>query len=186
MTRMIGLILIVAAVVALAPERVQAQPSRQMPGTRPYLPGAPPITAAALNPRTQAAPSQTGVQSTDFYGKRGYPKVLGDAVETQSSGGAGGGAAAAGGSAGVQSSGSGGFQGNSGNQIGQQGGGTVLGGLFGGFRDGNGANGFNGQPTSGSLTGGAFTGMAPKGFGFGGTPDSSNSWTSPLHGASGK
>jgi hypothetical protein len=186
MSRMIGLILIVAAVVTLAPERVQAQPSRQMPGTRPYLPGTPPINAAALNPRIQAAPSNTGVQSTDFYGKRGYPKVLGDSVETQSSGASASGTAAgiSGGNAGVQSSGSAGFQGNTGNQIGQNGGGTILGGLFGGggFRD---PNGFNGG-SSGSLTGGAFTGMAPKGFGFGGTPDSSNSWTSPLHGASGK
>ncbi len=193
MTRMIGLILTIAAVVALAPERVQAQPSRQMPGTRVFLPGSPPINPATLNPRTQAAPSQTGLQSTDFYGKRGYPKVLGDSVETQSTGGASASGAAgvsgAGGVSGVQSSGSAGFQGNTGNQIGQNGGGTVLGGLFGGFRDGNaGANGFNGagQPTSGSLTGGAFTGMAPKGFGFGGTPDFSRSWISPLHGASGK
>ena len=55
MTRMIGLILMVAAVVTLAPERVQAQPSRQMPGTRPYLPGTPPINSAPLNPRTQPA-----------------------------------------------------------------------------------------------------------------------------------
>jgi hypothetical protein len=192
MTRTIGFILTVAAVVALAPERVQAQPSRQMPGTRPFLPGSPPINPTPLNPRTTPAASQVGVQSTDFYGKRGYPKVLGDSVETQSTGGASAasaGVSGSGGVSGVQSSGSGGFQGNTGNQIGQNGGGTVLGGLFGGFRDGNaGANGFNGagQPNSGSLTGGAFTGMAPKGFGFGGTPDFSHFWASPLHGASGK
>ena len=190
MSRLIGLILTAVSVVVFAPERAQAQPSRQMPGTRPYLPGVPPINSAPLNPRTTPAASQVGVQSTDFYGKRGYPKVLGDSVETQSSGGsaASGTTGTSGGVSGVQAAGSSGFQGNSGNQIGQQGGGTILGGLFGGggFRDGNaGANGFNGQPSQG-LTGGAFTGMAPKGFGFGGTPDYSRSWTSPLHGVSGK
>lgn len=192
MTRFIGLILTASAWLALAPESAQAQPSRQLPGTRPYLPGSPPINQAPLNPRTRAAASATGLESTDFYGKKGYPKVVGDAIESQTTGGASGGSATAGisggntGVSGVQASGSSGFQGNTGNQIGQNGGGTVLGGLFGGSSANMGGNGFNaGQITSGA-TGGAFTGMVPKGFGFGGTPDYSRSWTTPLHGAAGK
>ena len=188
MTRLIGLILAVTGFVGLAPEQAQAQPSRQMPGTRPYLPGSPPINPTPLNPRTRAAASAVGVESTDFYGKKGYPKVLGDSVESQTTGGAAGGAATAGGNngnQGVQSAGSSGFQGNSGNQIGNNGGGTILGGLFGFANNNQGGNGFNAGSSS-SVTGGAFTGMVPKGFGFGGSPDFSHSSTSPFHGASGK
>lgn len=182
MIRSMNLLLIAAAWCTFAPETVFAQPSRSMPGTRPYLPGSPPINPAPLNTRTRAAASAVGLESTDFYGKKGYPKVLGDSVESQTTGGA----AAAGnaGIGGVQSSGSSGFQGNTGNQIGQNGGGTVLGGLFGG--GGGGGGGISGFSTNGQFTGGAFTGMSPKGFGFGGTPEFSRSWTTPLSGTSGK
>jgi len=180
MKRFIGLILAAAAWVGLAPEAAQAQPSRQMPGTRPYLPGSPPINPTPLNPRTRAAANAVGVESTDFYGKKGYPKVLGDAVESQTTGGAGGGANT--GVSGVQAAGSSGFQGNTGNQIGQNGGGTVLGGLFGG----GGGGGISGFTPGGQYTGGAFTGMAPKGFGFGGTPEFSQSFTRPMNGGTGK
>lgn len=149
----------------LIPTIAQAQPSRQLPGTRPFLVGMVPQQAAPLNTRVRPAASMVGVESTDFYGKRGYPKQLGDFYE-QASGASGNAAAtgANGGNQGVQSAGSSGFQGNTGNQIGQNGGGTILGGLFGG---GGGAAGFK---TSGGITGGGFTGINPKGFGFGGTP----------------
>lgn len=180
MKRLISLILTVAVWVGLAPEEARAQPSRQMPGTRPYLPGSPPINPTPLNPRTRAAASAVGVESTDFYGKKGYPRVLGDAVESQTTGGA----SASGGNngvSGVQAAGSSGFQGNTGNQIGQNGGGTVLGGLFGG-----GGGGTSGFTPGGQFTGGAFTGMAPKGFGFGGTPEFSRSYTTPMNGSAGK
>lgn len=190
MKRLIGLILTVAVWMVLAPEVALGQPVRSMPGTRPYLPGSPPINQTPLNPRTRAAASAYGVESTDFYGKKGYPRVLGDAVESQSSGTSSGGSSAAGtntGVSGVQSAGSSGFQGNTGNQIGQNGGGTVLGGLFGGGGTGRDPNGFNnGQLSTSGFAGGGFTGLVPKGFGFGGTSEYSRSWTTPLHGASGK
>ncbi|HQR09505.1 MAG TPA: hypothetical protein PLN21_21965 [Gemmatales bacterium] len=186
MTRLMGLLLTTAAWCALAPETAFAQPSRNMPGTRPYLPGSPPINPSPLNPRTRAAADAVGVESTDFYGKKGYPRVLGDAVETQVTGGS----AAAGnnGVSGVQAAGSSGFQGNTGNQIGQNGGGTVLGGLFGGGGGGGGGagGGGGGFSLSGQYTGGAFTGMVPKGFGFGGTPEFGRSWTVPMNGGNGK
>jgi hypothetical protein len=189
MKRLIGLILTAAVWAGMAPEVAQAQPSRSMPGTRPYLPGSPPINPTPLNPRTRAAASAVGVESTDFYGKKGYPKVLGDAVESQTTGGASAASTGAAGTntgvSGVQSAGSSGFQGNTGNQIGQNGGGTVLGGLFGGG-GGQFANGFNNKAPGEGMTGGAFTGMVPKGFGFGGTPEVSRTWTTPLHGATGK
>ncbi|MFT3880079.1 MAG: hypothetical protein QM703_10525 [Gemmatales bacterium] len=178
MKRLIALLMAIAAWFVLAPESAQAQPSRQLPGTRPYLPGSPPINQTPLNPRTRAAASAVGVESTDFYGKKGYPKVLGDAIESQTTGGsaASGVSGANTGVSGVQASGSSGFQGNTGNQIGQNGGGTVLGGLFGG----GGGGGFN-APGNG-FSGGAFTGVVPKGFGFGGTPEYSRSWTAPMNG----
>lgn len=188
MKRLIGLILTAAVWAGVTPEAAQAQPVRSMPGTRPYLPGSPPINPAPLNPRTRAAASAVGVESTDFYGKKGYPKVLGDAVESQTTGGASAASAGAAGAntgvSGVQAAGSSGFQGNTGNQIGQNGGGTVLGGLFGGGKNPNGFN--NGDLSSNGFSGGAFTGMVPKGFGFGGTPEFSRSWTSPFNGSSGK
>lgn len=151
------------------PNLAQAQPMRQLPGTRPFLVGMVPQQGAPLNPRVRPAASSVGVESTDFYGKRGYPKQLGDFFEQAS--GASGTAAATGGNngnQGVQSSGSAGFQGNTGNQIGQNGGGTVLGGLFGG--GGGAGGGIQGFSAPGSFTGGAFAGINPKGFGFGGTP----------------
>ena len=121
-------------VIWLFPSLVQAQPNRQLPGTRPHLPGSPPANFPEANSRTRAAESGVGLESTDFYGKKGYPRVLGDSVVTSASGANGASSAGvSGGNTGVQSSGSGGFQGNSGNQIGQQGGGTVLGGVFGGL-----------------------------------------------------
>ena len=160
----------------LMPNVVFAQPARQLPGTRPFLVGMLPQQGATPNPRVRPAASQVGVESTDFYGKRGYPKQLGDFFE--GSAGAGGSASAAGsmggnsGNSGVQSAGSSGFQGNTGNQIGQNGGGTILGGLFGGGGGGGGAGGGGGTPFSrpGGFSGGGFTGITPKGFGFGGTP----------------
>ncbi len=153
----------------LIPNVARAQPIRQLPGTRPFLAGMMPQQGTPLNPRVRPAASSVGVESTDFYSKRGYPKQLGDFYESAS--GASGTAAASGGNngvQGVQAAGSSGFQGNTGNQIGQNGGGTVLGGLFGGGAGaGGGAAGFK---TPSGITGGGFTGIVPKGFGFGGTP----------------
>ena len=155
----------------LIPTIGHAQPIRQMPGTRPFLVGMLPQQGPPLNTRVRPAASQVGVESTDFYGKRGYPKQLGDAVEALTTGTGASGMAAGGvtGNTGVQSSGSAGFQGNTGNQIGQNGGGTILGGLFGG---GGGVGGSVGAGfgNSGNVTGGGFSGLSPKGFGFGGTP----------------
>lgn len=146
--------------VLLLPEWACAQPVRQMPGTRPYLPGSPPINPSPLNPRTRAAASATGVESTDFYGKKGYPKVLGDAVESQTTGGAAGGASAAGGT--IAGGVAGGISGGAGGLSGGLSGGGSLGG--GGFKFSN-----NGNQNSG-ITGGGFSGLVPKGFGFGGVP----------------
>ncbi|MFO0813158.1 MAG: hypothetical protein U0796_08060 [Gemmatales bacterium] len=152
-----------------------AQPSRQLPGVRAFLGQT--VPQPPLNSRRRPAASQVGMESTDFYPKNGYPKVLGDAVESgaaQAGGAAAAGNAAAAGAAGnngvtgVQAAGSMGFQGNSGNQIGQNGGGTILGGIFGG---GGGAQGFKaGQGPAMGITGGGFSGFVPKGFGFGGSP----------------
>ncbi len=187
---------LLALAIACIPADAFAQPIRQMPGSRPFLPGLPLMPPANPNSRVRAAASATGVESTDFYPKNGYPKVLGDSVESGSSQ-TGGGAAAVGGGAGggvqgVQAAGSGGFQGNTGNQIGQQGGGTVFGGLFGGNNaiSGGSVNGLN-PPVdpiraNAGFTGGGFSGMVPKGFGFGGTPDLSKSWTTPLSGGQNK
>lgn len=178
--------LAVLSIVFLVPALAQAQPGRQIPGTRPHLPGSPPANFPEANSRTRPANSQVGLESTDFYGKKGYPRVLGDTIEAATSG-AGGAAAAgiSGGNTGVQAAGSGGFQGNTGNQIGQNGGGTILGGIF-GFSN-NVGNGFGGNPTTAAgLTGGGFTGMVPKGFGFGGTPNYSPALTPPLSGISGR
>jgi len=152
------------------PGVTQAQPIRQLPGARPFLVGMLP-QQPPLNPRVRPAASQVGVESTDFYGKRGYPKQLGDFYEAASAGANGtaaGGLNGNTGNAGAQAAGSAGFQGNTGNQIGQNGGGTVLGGLFGG--GGAGGGGGIGFAKPGSITGGGFTGVSPKGFGFGGTP----------------
>ncbi len=160
----------VSLLMLMFPQWALAQPSRQMPGTRPFLPGSPPINPAPLNPRTTPSASQVGVQSTDFYGKRGYPKVLGDSVETQSTGGAaagaagltGGSAGAAGGAAGLGGGGLGGG--------GLGGGGLGGGGLGGGGLGGGGGFNPNNQGNTPGITGGGFSGLAPKGFGFGGVP----------------
>jgi hypothetical protein len=173
--------------VLAMPELARAQPSRQMPGGRVFLPGGPNTIPGPPNSRTRAAANAIGLESTDFYPKNGYPKVLGDAVETGAqtgiSGNAGGQGGGNNGVTGVQAAGNGGFQGNTGNQIGQQGGGTILGGVF-GLNLPNGGIGFGDQirGTMGvGMTGGGFSGMVPKGFGFGGTPDWSKTWTnSPL------
>jgi hypothetical protein len=159
----------------LFPSIGYAQPIRQMPGTRPFLVGMLPQQGPPLNTRVRPAASQVGVESTDFYGKRGYPKQLGDAVEALSTGASASGMAAGGvagmnGNSGVQASGSSGFQGNTGNQIGQNGGGTILGGLFGGGGVGGAGGIAGGFGKSGNVTGGGFSGLSPKGFGFGGTP----------------
>jgi len=155
----------IAIVLLLAmPELVMAQPVRQMPGTRPYLPGSPPINQVPLNPRTRAAANAIGVESTDFYGKKGYPKQLGDASESQTTGGAASGVSAAGGLSGGVSS-TGGLSGLSG------GGGGLSGGLSGGGGlGGGGGGGVNRNGFSNGITGGGFSGLVPKGFGFGGTP----------------
>lgn len=187
MNRSRWIALIVVCLAVIAPAVTFAQPGRQIPGTRPHLPGSPPATFPEANSRTRAAQSGVGLESTDFYGKKGYPKILGDSVETSTNSGASAAGTTGGGNTGVQSAGSAGFQGNTGNQIGQQGGGTVLGGLF-GLTNNLGGNGFAGnqQPGAG-LTGGGFSGMVPKGFGFGGTPDFTRSWTTtPMSGVSGR
>jgi len=189
MNRYRYLIILALGVALLLPDQTQAQPARQMPGTRPFLPTTPPNNFPPANSRVRTAPSQVGLESTDFYPKNGYPKVLGDAVEAGNAQGQAGGA---GGSAnsgvqGVQAQGNtSGFQGNTGNNIGMNGS-TVLGNLFGGFSQYNtGGIGYNqggfDPSRSGGFTGGGFTGMVPKGFGFGGTPNLDRSWTSPLNG----
>ncbi len=176
--RCLGLAML--SMVVLMPERASAQPMRQMPGARPFLA----VMQNPPNSRVRQAANMVGLESTDFYGKKGYPRVLGDAVEAASTGGNSTGMAGntglsgSTGNMGVQSSGSAGFQGNTGNQIGQNGGGTVLGGIF-GVVNNTGGNGLGGA-SSGSITNGGFTGMVPKGFGFGGTP-STETYT-PLNG----
>lgn len=162
---------LVLLTVLLLPEWAFAQPSRSMPGTRPYLPGSPPINPAPLNTRTRAAASATGLESTDFYGKKGYPKVLGDSVEAQTTGGANGaGGTLTGGIAGGLTGGAGGAAGVGGATGGLSGGLAGGGGGFGG----GGIAGFgilNGNPTNPTgITGGGFSGLGPKGFGFGGVP----------------
>lgn len=193
MIRLHWITLVALPIIAAAfPAVSLAQPTRQMPGSRPFLPGTPRYQVPEPNSRTKPAASATGLESTDFYPKNGYPKVLGDAVEAGTASGSSGGSAAAGsgGNTGVQSAGSQGFQGNTGNQIGQNGGTTILGNLFGGSSYLNGGVGFNlgvGPTTAGAgLTGGGFSGMVPKGFGFGGTPDLYRKWSPPLTGATGK
>lgn len=167
----------IASLVVLAlPEVSFAQPSRQLPGTRPYLPGSPPINQAPLNPRTRAAASATGLESTDFYGKKGYPKVVGDAVESQTTGGASGGSISASGGTLAGSASSGSISGSAS--------GTSAGGISGSLTGGGTAiGGFGFGNASGSanpgITGGGFSGLVPKGFGFGGVPaseDSSLQW----------
>ena len=192
-------LLLVAVAVVCMPEDLLAQPLRQIPGTRPYLPGIPIMPPNVPNSRVRPAASQVGLESTDFYPKNGYPKVLGDAIEqgnaqSTGAGGVGGiGGGIGGGVQGVQAAGSGGFQGNTGNQIGNQGGGTIFGGLFGGnntISGGGGNNNLGLNPpmdpirANAGFTGGGFSGVTPKGFGFGGTPELSKSWIAPLHGVS--
>jgi hypothetical protein len=150
----------------------QAQPSRQMPGSRHPIATSPPRTFPDPNTRTRPAASQIGFQSADVYAKPGYPKFLGDAVETGASqtGGAaiaGGGGAIAGGAGGIGGIAGGGTLGIAG---GAGGGGTA------GFLRPSRGDGFGG------FTGGGFSGIVPKGFGFGGTPDLTHSSLNPLHG----
>ncbi|MBL8823649.1 MAG: hypothetical protein JNJ77_13755 [Planctomycetia bacterium] len=167
---------ILGAFVALmiTPEMTWAQPARQMPGTRPFLPSTPPNNFPPANSRVRAAPSATGQESTDFYTKNGYPKVLGDAVEQGNAQGQAGGAAG------------GGLAGGGGGLAGGGLGGGVGGGLAGG--GGGGAIGFRSFQTNttlspSGLTGGGFSGVVPKGFGFGGAPAHFNqSWFAPMHG----
>lgn len=182
---------IIMALWLILPENILAQPMRQLPGVRPFLAGQLPQQRQP-NSRVRPAASQVGLESTDFYIKNGYPKQLGDFVESGAAlaGGAAGGVGGNGGNAGVQAAGSMGFQGNTGNQIGQNAGGTVLGGLFGGGGVGGGfagATGFRqGNQIGGSasglgFTGGGFSGAVPKGFGFGGSSHSPDG-KMPLHG----
>lgn len=185
MTRLQTITLLALAALMAFPAMSFAQPLRQMPGSRPFLPGSPLQPTPIPNSRVRAAANAVGVESTDFYPKNGYPKVLGDAVEQGSAAGgaAGGAGGTSGGNTGVQSAGSSGFQGNTGNQIGAGGGTTVLGNLFGGSNYLQGGVGFNlGNPvvTPSGVTGGGFSGMVPKGFGFGGTPDLNKKWFTPL------
>lgn len=145
----------------------QAQPIRQLPGSRPFLAGM--LPQSPPNSRVRPAASQVGLESTDFYIKKGYPKQLGDAVEAGAAGGNVGGGLAGGaagntGNTGVQSAGSGGFQGNAGTQIGA---GSLFGGSF--LGGGGGQAGFGNMGSNG-FTGGGLVGLSPKGFGFGGTP----------------
>ncbi|MBL8825117.1 MAG: hypothetical protein JNJ77_21190 [Planctomycetia bacterium] len=183
--------LVIMALWLAIPEDATAQPMRQLPGVRPFLAGQLPQQGQP-NSRTRPAPNSVGLESTDFYPKNGYPKQLGDAIELGAAmaggaGGAAGGVAGNNGNTGVQAAGSMGFQGNTGNQIGQNTGGTILGGLFGGGGGVGGGTGFRtGNQNSGSasgfgFTGGGFTGAVPKGFGFGGSPQTPD-WKMPLHG----
>lgn len=157
---------------------VAAQPNRQFPGGRVFLPGSPITPPTVPNSRTRPAASAVGRESTDFYPKNGYPKVLGDAVEQGSTSGQAGGAAAAGAAGGVAGGVSGGVSG-----------GGVSGGVSGGIGGGGGVGGGGGGvvgllPNRNGFTGGGFSGMVPKGFGFGGTPTWTDSVLAPLHGGS--
>ncbi len=167
-------ILIAGLVVVLFDVGIaNAQPARQSPGVRPHFP--PPT----LN---DGFPAANG-RAPDIYGKKGYPRLLGDNVDASSGGGG-----ATGNTGATGGLGGGGFQGNTGNQIGSMQGGTILGGLFGGGGAGGGGGQLGGglSPPRNGFSGGGFTGLAPKGFGFGGTPDFTRSWTNaPLHGGSG-
>jgi hypothetical protein len=155
-----------------------AQPGRQMPGSRQPIGTSPPRTFPDPNSRVRPSANQIGFQSADVYAKPGYPKFLGDAVETGSQTGGStaitGGAAGAAGNAGSVNGG--GFQGNIGNQIGSNTGGTILGGLF-GLRPGEGP-----MARGSGFSGGGLSGIVPKGFGFGGTPEITSSSLNPLGG----
>ena len=169
-------LLMVVALIGSIPALANAQPVRQIPGTRPYLPGSPPINGMDPNSRVRGAVSATGNESTDFYGKKGYPRVLGDAVETTTN--------SSGGSASTGATGVGGATGTTGGSLGGGGlgGGGALGG-GGGALGGGGGGGLGARPFNQSgITGGGFSGFVPKGFGFGGTPDLSHSWLAPLTG----
>lgn len=163
-----------ACAVLVMPALVQAQPNRQIPGTRPHLPGSPPATFPEANSRTRAAQSGVGLESTDFYGKKGYPRILGDSVETSTNSGS-----SASGTSGAAAGLGGGALGGGSTGGGSLGGGALGGGNL-GFRAGNGGN----NPTipQTGITGGGFSGLVPKGFGFGGTPDLDHSWLSPMRG----
>lgn len=168
--------LVVLCLGIVLPSMAIAQPARQMPGSRPFLAVKMPQQGPFNPPNSRVRPaiSQIGVESTDFYGKKGYPKQIGDLYETTGTGNAtgtmtgmtgAGGAAGNTGNTGVQSSGSNGFQGNAGTMIG---GGSLFGGNFlGGFGNGGGQGGGG----LSSITGGGFAGLTPKGFGFGGVPE---------------
>jgi hypothetical protein len=170
-------------------ESASAQPARQMPALGQFLKQTPPPPPA--NQRVRPAANQIGFTSTDFYPKQGYPRFLGDAVDAAQGTGQSGMTGASGqmGQTGQTGQFGGGFQGNIGNQIGQNSGGTIFGGLFGGGGGGAGGGGMAGggllPGRSAGISGGGFTGgMVMKGFGFGGTPDLSSSSNAPLHGFS--
>jgi hypothetical protein len=155
-------------------ETAAAQPSRQLPVLSQFMKQTPPPPPA--NQRVRPAPNQVGFETTDFYPKQGYPRFLGDAVDAAQGSAQGSGQLGQSGQVGtIGQFGQfgGGFQGNTGNQIGQNSGGTIFGGIFGG----GGGGGGGGRPggglvNPGGVTGGGFTGGAmPKGFGFGGTPE---------------
>ncbi len=178
MMRRLGWLSVLAlGVVFLDGDVASAQPGRQMPGSRQPIGTSPPRNFPAPNERVRPAASQTGFQSADVYGKPGYPKFLGDAVETGSQAGGSTGTAGASGASGAAGSVNGaGFQGNIGNQIGSNTGGTILGGLF-GLRPGEAGRGMGS-----GFSGGGLSGVVPKGFGFGGTPDITSSSLNPLNG----
>lgn len=158
---------VAAVAVCWSPSSLLAQPARIIPGSRPYLPGKPLTPIQEPNSRVRAAASAVGLESTDFYGKKGYPRVIGDAVESSTSGGTTGTTGTATGNAGSTLGGGGGSLGGAGGG----GGGGALG--FGGGGGGGSLGGFNfpgGIGGSTGATGGGFSGLIPKGFGFGGTP----------------
>lgn len=171
------------ALVLFIEQHAAAQPARYVPGAAALYkmsPQPPRMNPPPPNPRVRPAASQTGLESTDFYPKRGYPRVLGDAVELGDVGGGGvGGAAGQSGAAGMTGAGGAagnvsgqGFQGNIGNQIGSNTGGTIFGGIFGGGNQGGGfGRGVLGGGFRVGMSGGGFTGATPKGFGFGGVPN---------------
>lgn len=155
----------------MLPVMAHAQPGRQIPGTRPHLPGTPPANFPEANSRTRAANSGVGLESTDFYGKKGYPRILGDSVEASATGTNGN----SGSAAGISGGGAAGVGGGVGGGIG----GGALGSNL-GFRSG--FSGSANQPSPSGITGGGFSGLVPKGFGFGGTPSLDHNWLKPLRG----
>jgi hypothetical protein len=186
MHRLVLASLVLGWILFLGVDAASAQPSGRTPPLGPYFPSSTINGFPDPNSRVRPSPNQVGLQSADIYAKNGYPKMLGDAVEQGTSSGSSGGGSTVG-TIGQSGQFGGGFQGNTGNQIGQNSGGTIFGGIFGG----GGGGGGGGQTVGGGLinrgvTGGGFSGgMMPKGFGFGGTPDFTKSWA-PVNGGPNK